>query len=214
MIRLVLVRHGQALDVTGRCVGSTDVPLSDAGAEAMRRLMRSPAEWAGLIPGGIPRVVSSDLRRASASAEKVAAVLGTTIERDARLRELHFGEWDGRLWSDIEHGDPVRLARWMESWTRVVPPGGESVEELRARATRWLGDALQPRGVDRGIVVVSHAGWIRAAICQLLGREVARMFEIPVDHARATVIDVGESGAVLVASNVERIDEISRAANA
>jgi broad specificity phosphatase PhoE len=59
--------------------------------------------------------------------------------------------------------------------------------------------------VDRCIVAVSHAGWIRAAVTHLFGSDPARLFDIPADHAHATIVDVGASGPSLMAFNVDRL---------
>ena len=203
--RLVLLRHGEALGVAGRCIGQTDVPLSPDGAAAIRRLVADgPRTLIGTCEG-VVRVVSSDLRRAAESAEIVAAALDCDVVQDARLREISFGEWDGHSWSDIECGYPEQLRTWMERWTETAAPGGESVDDLLKRATEWTSDAVSGQSSATTIVVVSHAGWIRAAVSHLLAYDIAHMFAIPVDHARVTIIDVGAAGATLVASNVERL---------
>ena len=202
MTRLVLLRHGEALGVAERCIGHTDVPLSPDGAAAIRRLVVDGLQSLTGTRSGNVRLVSSDLRRAFESAEILAAVTGCHPVSDARLRELDFGEWDGRSWSEIECSDAERLRSWMQRWTEGTAPAGESVGDLLRRARNWLGDTLTRQSAGQIYVVVSHAGWIRAAVSHLLGYDIAHMFEIPVDHARATVIDVGDSGAVLVASNV------------
>ena len=203
--RLVLLRHGEALGVAGRCIGQTDVPLSRDGAAAIRRLVADgPESLIGTFDGRT-RVFSSDLRRATESAAIVATAVGCDSVQDARLREISFGEWDGQPWSDIECAYPEQLRSWMELWTESAAPGGESVGDLVNRAAEWIGDVVTGQSSAIAIVVVSHAGWIRAAVSHLLGYDIARMFEIPVDHARMTIIDVGAAGATLVASNVKRL---------
>lgn len=194
MTRLVLVRHGKALDVAGRCIGRTDVPLSAEGARAIRGLVENGIQSLDLRLDGRTRLISSDLRRAVESANILAAAMGRCVEHDIRLREIDFGEWDGRSWSEIERADPERLRCWLERWAEVAAPGGEGVGDLLRRAAGWIGDIVTPRELDEVIVVVSHAGWIRAAVSHLLGRDIASMFDIPVDHASATIIDVGAAG--------------------
>jgi len=156
------------------------------------------------------RVVSSDLRRALGSAWLTTDVVRRTVESDARLRELSFGEWDGKTWGEIERTDPVRLRLWMERWTEAAAPGGESVADLLRRASSWLASNIPqhaaPGAPSQAIVVVSHAGWIRAAVSHLLGSDIRKMFDIPADHAHVTVIDVGPGGARLVMSNATRVD--------
>lgn len=182
MRRLILVRHGHTDGGNARCTGHTDIPLSKAGVEAIERLTRE--QLAGMSP---VRVVSSDLRRAADSAAIIANALGARIEYDARLREMHFGEWDGRLWSDIEKTDGDRCAAWMRDWVDVATPGGESTRDLLARAQRWL-DAN--REVSETTIAVAHAGWIRAVVTLTRGMSPARLFEITIEPAAAIVLDL------------------------
>ena len=102
---------------------------------------------------------------------------------------MHFGEWDGQTWSEIEQKDATRFRRWMDDWVTVAPPSGESATDLAARAAAWLTETLAASDSAECIIVVSHAGWIRAALMHLLRRDLARMFDIAVEHARATIVD-------------------------
>jgi len=209
--RLVLVRHGQALDVDGRCIGHTDVPLAPEGAAAIRRLVAHRTALPSIRGGGTAAVFSSDLARAIDSARLVAESIGVGVTTDARLREMHFGEWDGRRWSDVEAADGVRLHSWMERWTEASTPQGEALGDVARRAAAWLAEhMLAPEGEWRTVVVVAHAGWIRVVVSQLTGHSLTKIFDIPIDHAHATIIDVGASGNHLVASNVDHVGDLSR----
>ncbi|MDB4875963.1 MAG: phosphoglycerate mutase family [Gemmatimonadetes bacterium] len=205
-VHLVLVRHGVASGVDGRCIGHTDVALSAAGAQAMRRLAHS---WPELSDIGQPaRIVASDLRRATESATIFAERWDLAIEYDARLRELDFGEWDGREWSALEAEDGARLRAWMDHWTDAKPPGGERLRELAARAAQWLDEARRHASAAETVVVVSHAGWIRAAVCHLFARPATELFDHPAAHARATIIRLDAGGPTLVASNAASISDL------
>lgn len=202
---LVFIRHGEALDAHGRCVGHTDLPLAPAGADAIDALAdRWQSAGPSCIAGVPTRVVSSDLRRASASADIIAAKWKLSVEHDAQLREMNFGEWDGQLWSSIEATDGARLRAWTEAWTDTPAPGGEGLVEVSERAAAWLREALTATQRST-IAVVSHAGWIRAALCHLLRLPPSEIFRFAVDHARATIVSVRPSGAELIASNVAEV---------
>jgi broad specificity phosphatase PhoE len=153
------------------------------------------------------RIVASDLRRASESARIFAARWDLEVEHDPRLRELHFGEWDGREWGAIEAEDGARLRAWTDHWADTAPPGGETVADVAARAASFLADELAARRSGTA-VVVSHAGWIRAAVGHLLGRPVAELFDHPADHARATIVRLGAEGPALVAANIADLSSL------
>ena len=55
------------------------------------------------------------------------------------------------------------------------------------------------------MVAVTHAGWIRVAMAQLLGRSMARMFDIPVDYGHATVVRLDARRNQLIALNTASI---------
>ena len=191
-LKLVFVRHGDAFDVAGRCIGHTDVALSEEGALSVHRLMaETSAEFASDHVSGARSlsIASSDLQRAVQTAEIVANSLALPYTTDVRLREMNFGEWDGRWWSELETADGERLRAWMENWTEIASPGGEAVAELQVRVNSWLEDYhVISSGIDRTVIVISHAGFIRAALCQLLAIPISQMFDIPVSHARATTV--------------------------
>jgi broad specificity phosphatase PhoE len=203
---LVFLRHGTAIGVEGRCIGWTDVALSDAGTDAIEKLA---VEWRSRIDGIVGRptdLYASNLRRANQSAQIMARVWDLPIKLDSRLREIHFGQWDGQHWSAIEATDGARLNAWMERWMEIAPPDGEAIPQIEARVSDWLGEVLDPEyESSRVILIVSHAGWIRIALSQLLKRDTSAMFEIALDHAHATIVLVTEDETRLLVSNVDSI---------
>jgi broad specificity phosphatase PhoE len=198
-MHLIFVRHGAALDVEDRCIGQTDVSLSPAGADAIRALAAAASDF-----GPTTRIVSSDLRRASESAKILAAAWALPIAYDARLREMNFGSWDGCSWSAIEAEDGARFRAWTAEWVDSRTPDGEGVADVAKRAASWLGE-IRAETRSQRVVVVSHAGWIRAAVSELLEWPLSAIFELAIDHARATVVRIDAAGARLIASNVDRI---------
>ena len=200
MTRLFFVRHGRTVARQDQCIGHTDVALAPDGAEMIRTLV------ADGLATKVTRIVSSDLCRAAESAAILATTLGCAIEHDERLREMSFGEWEGKLWSKIAHDDAKHFHAWTEGWIDVAPPGGESAAQLARRAAGWTTELLDAAEADARIVIVSHAGWIRGALTHLLARDLAGLFDIPIDLGRATVIDVSAKGCGVVAENLSRLD--------
>src|SRR5207302_9541483 len=110
--RLVLVRHAEpAEDAHGLCYGSLDVGLSDEGR-------RHAAELAG-SPAGYDAVYTSPRLRALETAGPIAAARGLApVVRDD-LREIDFGDFEGRRYEEIEQSEPELYRAWMETPTRV-----------------------------------------------------------------------------------------------
>lgn len=193
-LRFVFIRHGVATDVEGRCIGHTDVSLSAEGALAIRDLQFDVAPH---------RIISSDLARAYESARIIGASTGVFVETDSRLREMNFGVWDGQHWSDLERNDGKRLSQWMDHWITAAPPNGETVDALAHRVAWWLDEQLANDSLHGSTtLVVAHAGSIRAALCVLTGVPLEKMFDINVEHARATVLELSGTGWKIAASNV------------
>ena len=179
-----LVRHGLAERGGGCAVGHLDPPLSDEGAASVRRLA---ASWQGPPPDA---VFASDLRRASETARLLAEAWGLSVEAveaDARLREMSFGEWEGRPWKEIETADAARFAAWSGSWWSARAPGGEGYPDLASRVQDWLTDLLAgPPG--RTVVAVAHDGSIRALLAQAGDLPREKIFHLQLDHAHVSGI--------------------------
>jgi probable phosphoglycerate mutase len=151
-----LVRHGESTwNVLGIIQGHRDqATLTDRG----RVQARQAAQRLGSHP--VEAVYSSDLLRARETAAIVARSFGLPFSVDPALRERCFGELEGI---------PAATARPEATGIidhRVVDPsarpvGGESLEELYARAAGFV-DALALHHRRGDVVVVAHGGSIRA----------------------------------------------------
>jgi alpha-ribazole phosphatase/probable phosphoglycerate mutase len=179
MTRLLLIRHAEPdEDARGRCYGRLDVGLSPTGLASAARLAKSLREVE------LDAVYASPRLRAV----QTAATLTLTPKIDDRLRELDFGELEGRTYDEIERKQPEFFRRWMETPTLVRFPGGESYAELRERVAAAVGD-LVAANTDRTVALVSHGGVIRAALAVALGLADDRAFALDVGYARVSVVD-------------------------
>jgi len=194
MRRLTLIRHGLTeWNVAGRFQGQSDVPLSDAG-RAQAALL---APYVATFPD-IDVVAASPLQRAVETA--AIALPGRAPELDDRLRELHFGAFEGRTRPELEL-DP-RWAAWVADPFLQAPPGGEAYAELRARADAWLRDA-RARHPGAHLVAVTHSGTIQMLIASLLGVERPRWRKrIYLRHTSVTHVLFRDDEAV-----VERVND-------
>jgi broad specificity phosphatase PhoE len=174
---IYLVRHGQTqFNRERRIQGRFDSPLTDLGvrqaravAGLLKDLIREPDGW---------RIVSSPLGRASATAAIVAERLGLSVELDERLREISWGEFDGRLRADLETEHPETFGR--TGWA-FDAPSGEPYEEVAARVREWLADL--PPEPERRIIAVSHGvtGRVLRGLYASLDRDHAAIQDVPQD---------------------------------
>jgi broad specificity phosphatase PhoE len=168
--RLVLLRHGQTdYNVGGRMQGHLDSMLTETGVEQAASVA---PEIARLVPD---RLISSDLKRAVDTADLVSAACGLPVKYDARLRETHLGEWQGRTVAEIEDGWPGAIATWRSDpgW---APPGGESRIEVVRRSlpvVEVLDEEFATGDPDTTVVLVAHGGLIAGLVCGLLALPTA-----------------------------------------
>ena len=172
-MRLILVRHPKPLCEPGLCYGRLDL---ECEADA---LQRAALRLSGLADGC--RIVSSPARRA----RDLAVLLGgpeAAIEE--RLAELDFGQWEGRLWRDLER-DAVDA--WAEALPDAAPPGGETLRAMAGRCASWLA-SLGRDGPP--VLAVTHAGPIRVIRALLAGQPLLAYFKTAVPFAEPLAIDL------------------------
>lgn len=143
MIRLLAIRHAPVA-VEGLCYGQTDVPTILDGAEAAVRIEPTVAEFA-------PETIwSSDALRCLEPAALLSERLGIGHRIDRRVREMSYGDWEGRAWEGLPRDE---LDRWTAAWLTRAPPGGETVPRFTERVRTWW------RSLERGRhCLVAHAG--------------------------------------------------------
>ena len=162
--RVVIVRHAETVDNAARVwQGHKDTELSDRGREQVRAAAPHLAAYAPAL------IVSSDLRRAASTADAIAGLTGREVRLDARLREVHVGEWEGL------HADEVR-ARYPDVIAALdrgedAPRGvtGETRADVAQRAggaLREIADELMP---GETAIVVAHGVSARVAASELVG---------------------------------------------
>ena len=159
-MKIVLIRHLAPLIEPGICYGRLDVAQDPAREDKAGALVTHP----GLA--GATHVWTSPAKRCRALAVSIAQTLTATITVDPRLRELDFGEWEGKPWDAVA---PVELDAWAASPLTFAPPGGESGAALVLRVREfWAGLARD----QRDCVIVSHGGPLKVLAALLDGRPV------------------------------------------
>ncbi len=162
MTRLLLWRHGQtAWNAERRFQGQTDVALDDTG-------IGQAGEAAPRLAAREPKlIISSDLQRAARTAQALVDLTGLPLRFDPRLRERHFGPWQGMLANEIKERYPDDYRRWGTA-TTLTTPGIEAIEPITDRVVAALRDAADEVG-DGVAVIVTHGGAARVGIGGLLG---------------------------------------------
>lgn len=177
------VRHAPVINSGGRIYGQGDLDC-DCGDEAVFRALAvalpREAVW-----------VTSTLKRTQQTARAILAARGDDSRELIQvpgLIEQHFGEWQGRLRSEVE-------ARRPEDWTRFwiapadqVPPGGESFAQLVDRVADSI-KRLSREHAGQDIVAVTHGGTIRAALALALNMAPEQALAFSIDNCSLTRLD-------------------------
>ena len=178
-MQLHLIRHPRPDVAPGICYGQTDVSLAECPATVAGRLRP-------LLPESFA-LHASPLSRARLLAE----ALGKP-RLDDRLKEIHFGDWEGRSFDEI--GQPA-LDAWAASPLDFAPPGGESPRQMAARAHAFLAELRAE--APAAAVVVAHGGPLRAIAGALLGLPPENWLGLDFACGEATRIDLHDWGTVL-----------------
>ena len=154
-----LVRHGETEWARlGRHTGRTDIPLTGVG--------RSQAGALGRRLDGHPfsLVLTSPLSRAADTAR--LAGFGAQAVPDPDLMEWDYGALEGRLTADIREEFPD-WSIWTGPW-----PGGETIDQVGARADRVIERCLAPE-VGGDALLFSHGHLLRVLGARWLGLPAA-----------------------------------------
>ncbi len=166
MPSLYLVRHGQTdYSLNNRFCGSIDPPLNHHGlamAEALGARYGSE-QWAGIW--------CSPMVRARQTAEPTSRRPHIDLTIDDGLREIGYGEWEGRSEEEVAHRDGERFTAWSAHPGHVAPPGGESGLAIASRVLATI-ERVKRAHASGKVLLVSHKATLRVLACALLGVDV------------------------------------------
>jgi broad specificity phosphatase PhoE len=171
-----LLRHG-ACEGGEIFRGSIDVELTAAGREQMRAALADMEGW--------QRIVCSSLQRCCRFAAELAGERGLPLQVCPDLREIHFGDWEGRRHSDVMREEGERLAQFWRDPLTVTPPNGESMAQFRERVVAAMHGLLdEHRG--RHLLLVTHGAVIRLLLTEWLQMPMTAFSNIAVPYASFT----------------------------
>ena len=169
-----LLRHDET-EFGGGFRGSLDDALTETGWEQMRQAVRGSFEW--------DLIVTSPLQRCARFAVELAQQQDVAWEIEPDLRELHFGEWEGRHPQDLMQDKADLLARFWDDPYAFTPPGGEPVAAFRLRVLNALA-RLQSLYAGRRVLIVSHAGVMRLLLARARSLPDRDLLQVEVSHGQ------------------------------
>lgn len=166
-MEIYLIRHTQTASQKGLCYGQTDVELADNFFDDAREILKK-------LPAN-PLVFSSPLSRCT----RLAQLISNDAILDNRLLEMNFGDWENMPFAEIE---AEKLQFWTENFVSFAPPKGESFSQLYLRVESFWHDLLALE--NEQVVIVTHAGVIRAILAKVLNLPLEKAFAFAVDFGR------------------------------
>lgn len=150
-MEIYLVRHTETVCEKGICYGQADVALREPYLQEFEKIKQKLP-----LQDKIP-IFSSPLKRCTQLADFLS---NGNFQIDARLMEMHFGDWELHSWDEIPK-EP--LNHWMEDFVLVQVPNGESFVLLYKRVLSFIED-LKRKDIKKAIII-THAGVIRSFLC-------------------------------------------------
>lgn len=194
-----LVRHGEtSWNKEWLFQGHQDVELSEKGIEQARRVSE---RLKGVI---FSSIYSSDLRRASKTAQIIAENQEIKVKETSDLREINFGEWEGRRYENLTEKESEYFQKWLKGPSKYRIPGGESLTEMRERVINFLNlvvswvdeDNKNKKGKkEKGhnkdvenILITAHGGTIKIIIAHVLNMDIKNMSRLVISPASLSII--------------------------
>ena len=190
-----MVRHGETeWNALGKIQGHQDVGLNEVGRRQAEQL-RIRLEGVS-----IEAAYSSDLSRCADTARTVLLEKGVEPLLTERIREQGFGRWQGLGFREVEERDPELYARMMGRDSDFSPPGGESFREVAERVG-GLFDEVRGKNHEGTVLVVGHAGSLRALMAKVLDIPLESSWRFRFDSCGLSMLDVGPDRVRLMVFN-------------
>lgn len=184
MRKIYLVRHGETeSNHSSRIQGQADIKLNETGLAQARQV----GEFFKTIP--VRAVYSSPLSRALVTAQAIAGGKNLPVQTLDGLKEIALGEWVGFNREEINARWPHGWETYFENPLQAMVPGGETILEVKERALKALQVILQ-EAPEGDLVIVAHAGSIRALIFGLLKIDFNNFWHLRIRNASTSCFTV------------------------
>jgi len=157
--RIDVIRHGEPVGGRRYRGHGVDDPLSETGWQQMWSAMPEIPPW--------NLIISSPLARCAEFAQALSERNNAECIIVDAMKEIGFGEWEGKTPDEIIAQDPNALERFINDPVHNRPEGAESLEGFSTRVWGAYQDVLAQHQ-DKHILIVAHAGVVRAIVANVL----------------------------------------------
>ncbi len=160
------LRHGESLSNIKNIASCYPTPFVDHITDKGKDQVRKTIENFQKSNIKIDLIVTSDLLRTKETAEMFSDVIGCPIVYEERLREINFGEYNGKSMKKVLEFIKNESSKNFDAFF----PGGESLAKKQSDAISLILD-LQKQYARQNILIVSHKGVIQLIEAKLTGRD-------------------------------------------
>lgn len=154
-----VIRHGEPVGGRRYRGYSIDDPLTEKGWLQMRAAVPEKPPW--------QHIVSSPLKRCLEFSQELANDLQITINIEDNLKEIGFGDWEGKTPEEILAEDSEALNHFYQDPVNNRPDGAESLHTFSQRVWHAYLDIIEDHR-DKHVLIVAHAGVARAITANIL----------------------------------------------
>jgi len=203
-MKLFIARHAETEADAGQIIANRGLEygLTPAGYAQARALAER------FIDTDLAGIFCSPLRRAVETAAIVAEVNGVPVAVADGLREVDYGELDGRADAEAWHELGAAFRQWLEfGRLDYALPGGESAAQAQARFLSLVRSVGSSGGTET-YLFISHGGVLRLGLPDLLPDLPAEKFASQfLEYAEYALLEVKEGKFTCVEWRGEKINQ-------
>ncbi len=186
------IRHGEPEGGSRYRGHAIDDPLSDKGWEQMWHGVGDTAPW--------DMILSSPLIRCAQFAEALGERHNIPVIINEQLKEIGFGVWEGKTKDELKSERGEEFAAFYADPVNNTPQGAEPVSSFFQRISAVF-DSIRDHHEGRHLLVVAHAGVIRAALVHAIGAGAASIYRFEVSNGKISRVEIRDERMQLVLMN-------------
>ncbi|UHO37059.1 alpha-ribazole phosphatase family protein [Chryseobacterium capnotolerans] len=167
-----LIRHTAVDNLGNLCYGFAEMPLRKEYLEDFKCLH---------LDNDFDLVISSPAQRCCLLAEHFKLNYST----DERLREMNFGNWEMKKWTEIPEEE---INPWYKDFINVNASDGENLLEMQTRVLSFWNELVTKEDIEK-VLIIAHAGVIRLILQSVLQFPLENMFNIQIDYGKKVIIE-------------------------
>lgn len=170
-----LIRHTAVDNPENLCYGFAEIPLQKDYLRDLKNID---------LDQDFELVISSPAQRCRLLAKHFKFKYST----DERLREMNFGNWELKKWTEIPEEE---INPWYKDFIHVKASGGENLLEMQARVLSFWNELVIKKDIEK-VLIITHAGVIRLILQSVLQFPLENMFSIQIDYGKKVIIEAKE----------------------